>query len=107
MTYGAKRLLVIAFAFCGAGVGVLSVSDQGAGLAVLFGAIGGVVGTAIGTAIFGVRGSRTVQPRPSVPNWNWTDALAENFWRDRGHPPLMKPSDSTTDKHMLDPDRLD
>jgi hypothetical protein len=33
-------------------------------------------------------------------------ALARNYWRDRGHPPFMKPSDSDPDKHMFDPDRI-
>jgi hypothetical protein len=33
-------------------------------------------------------------------------ALARNYWRDRGHPPNMKPSESDPDKHMFDPDRL-
>lgn len=33
-------------------------------------------------------------------------ALARNYWRDRGHPPYMKASDSDPDKHMFDPDRL-
>lgn len=33
-------------------------------------------------------------------------ALARNYWRDRGHPPYMNPSDGDPDKHMFDPDRL-
>lgn len=33
-------------------------------------------------------------------------ALARNYWRDRGHPPYMKPSDGDPDKHVFDPDRL-
>ena len=33
-------------------------------------------------------------------------SLSANYWRDRGHPPYMKPSDGDPDKHMFDPDRL-
>ena len=33
-------------------------------------------------------------------------SLSANYWRDRGHPPFMKPSDGDPDKHMFDPDRL-
>jgi hypothetical protein len=32
--------------------------------------------------------------------------LAANYWRDKGHPPFMKPSEAEPDKHMFDPDRL-
>lgn len=35
-----------------------------------------------------------------------SDAMVENFWRDRGHPPLMKPPDALPDKHQFDPDKL-
>ena len=35
-----------------------------------------------------------------------SSALARNYWRDRGHPPYMTPSDGDPDKHMFDPDRL-
>lgn len=33
-------------------------------------------------------------------------SLSANYWRDRGHPPHMKPSDGDPDKHTFDPDRL-
>lgn len=33
-------------------------------------------------------------------------ALAANYWRDRGHPPFMRPSDADPDRHMFDPDKL-
>jgi len=33
--------------------------------------------------------------------------LAANFWRDKGHPPFMKPTEAKPDSHMFDPDKLD
>lgn len=33
-------------------------------------------------------------------------SLSANYWRDQGHPPYMKPSDSGPDEHMFEPDRL-
>jgi hypothetical protein len=35
-----------------------------------------------------------------------SDEMVENYWRDRGHPPLMKPPDALPDKHQFDPDKL-
>lgn len=35
-----------------------------------------------------------------------SESMVENFWRDRGHPPLMKPSEALPDKHQFDPDKL-
>jgi hypothetical protein len=33
-------------------------------------------------------------------------ALAANYWRDKGHPPFMKPSEAEPNKHMFDPEKL-
>jgi hypothetical protein len=33
-------------------------------------------------------------------------ALTANYWRDKGHPPFMKPSDAEPDTHMFDPEKL-
>lgn len=33
-------------------------------------------------------------------------SLSANYWRDRGYPPFMKPSDGDPDRHLFDPDRL-
>lgn len=33
-------------------------------------------------------------------------ALTANYWRDKGHPPFMRPSDAEPDKHMFDPEKL-
>jgi len=43
---------------------------------------------------------------PSVDDPLSADSIAENFGRDRGHPPYMKPPDALPDKHQFDPDRL-
>jgi len=54
------------------------------------------------------RKSASVKSRTSTDGLSATssDALVENFWRDRGHPPLMKPPDALPDKHQFDPDKL-
>jgi hypothetical protein len=33
-------------------------------------------------------------------------ALVANYWRDKGHPPFMKPSDAEPNKYMFDPEKL-
>ena len=107
MTYRVKCLLVLAFGAFGAGVGVLSVSNQGAGLVILLGAIGAVSGTAIGSAVFGLAGSRSVEIRPPVPAWDSTGLRMKDFWRERADSPVPEPPDFVSDNYMLEPDRRD
>lgn len=35
-----------------------------------------------------------------------SDELTANYWRDKGHPPFMKPAEGQPDRHQFDPDRL-
>lgn len=51
------------------------------------------------------RGQLTDEPI-DTPGSTSPRSLSANYWRDRGHPPYMKPSDGDPDKHMFDPDRL-
>jgi nitrous oxidase accessory protein NosD len=85
---------------------VLSFANQGIGMMLLFGLIGGIVGIAIGGAASSWNGPRVAYVLHRESN-DWTSDLANNYWRDRGHPPFTKPSDSVPDKRMFDLERGD
>ena len=72
--------------------------------------VGALFATPIASIVARSRGSnpKVGEPGHSMDGAGSTSpsALARNYWRDRRHPPYMKPSDGDPDKHMFDPDRL-
>jgi hypothetical protein len=92
--------------FLGAALGALIAYDDGWGVLAGMTLIGGVVGLVVGGVITGI-GSRR---RGHNDDGSESHRLASeerdrNFWRDRGHPPFMKPPDAHPDHRMFDPDR--
>jgi hypothetical protein len=105
-----RKLIFIGFIALGALIGLLSAAkDDWATRAVMMG-LGALVGAAIGGGLTRM-GSRQL-PRQSSwldePHGQGSpeDELVRNYWRDRGHPPFMKPPDAVPDKHVFDPDKL-
>ncbi len=70
--------------------------------------IGALVGAAVGGAMTHRSGiKRRPELEGSIPGMGTSTAdIAANYWRDRGHPPLMKPPSPPPDQHIHDPDRL-
>lgn len=70
--------------------------------------IGALVGAAVGGALTHRSGiKRRPELEDSIPGMGTSTAdIAANYWRDRGHPPLMKPPSPPPDQHIHDPDRL-
>lgn len=105
-----RKLIFTGFIVLGALIGLLvAVKDDWATRAVMM-IIGALVGTAIGGALTRM-GSR--QP-PRQASWldephgqgTSEDELVRNYWRDRGHPPFLKPPDAVPDRHVFDADKL-
>lgn len=105
-----RKLILTSFIVLGALIGLLSAAkDDWATRAVMMG-IGALVGTAIGGGLARM-GSR---PLPRQTSWldephgqgTPEDDLVRSYWRDRGHPPFMKPPDAAPDKHVFDADKL-
>ena len=103
-----RKLLFIASIAIGGFAGLLSsIDDEWMTQVVMIG-FGALVGTAIGGALTGRgNGSRRRLEVDGGEPTTWADELVENFWRDRGHPPFMKPWDALPDRHMLDPDKVE
>lgn len=103
-----RKLIFIGFVVIGALVGLLSAAKADWGTRIVMMGFGALVGTAIGGGLTRM-GSR---PLPKDSSWlaqshgdgTPEDDLMRNYWRDRGHPPFMKPPEGNPDKHMFDLD---
>lgn len=107
-----RKLVFFIFIGIGATVGAATALSDGVGVLMVMMSIGGVVGLVLGGLVTGV-GARTKVgngfaelPRVHAHGTSPRDR-DRNYWRDRGHPPFMKPPDAIPDRHMLDPDRQD
>lgn len=105
-----RKLLFIGVVALGALVGLLaSAKDDWATRIVMIG-IGALFGAPLG-AVFAGRGKQVrhedTDDESDLPGTSTSPKdLSANYWRDKGHPPLMKPTDVQPDMHMFDPDKL-
>jgi len=105
-----RRAIFIGLIVLGATVGLSSALDGDWGLRIVMTLFGALVGTAIGGALSRIgSGRRSIRfVERAIPGLGTSsEDLAANYWRDKGHPPFMKPSSAEPDRHMFDPDRLD
>jgi hypothetical protein len=105
-----RKTIFLGFVAVGAAAGLIVALNADWTLRLVMMAIGTVVGLAIGGAVTGV-GRRPKMPEHSGVDESYgqgtsADDRDRNFWRDRGHPPFMKPPSAEPDRHMFDPDRL-
>ncbi|MDZ7855950.1 hypothetical protein [Sphaerotilus sp.] len=105
-----RKLIFISFIVLGAAVGLFSALHDDWGVKAVMMTIGAVVGTVLGGALTGMgrrsRARRSVEPEDAFDGTP-LEELDRNYWRDKGHPPFMKPSNAELDHHMFDPDRQD
>ena len=106
-----RKLIFIGFIVLGALIGLISAGNSDLGTRLVMMVVGALFGAPIGGALASI-GRRGRQPlewdENPLPGMGTTPKdLAANYWRDKGHPPFMKPSEAEPDKHMFDPDRLD
>jgi hypothetical protein len=103
-----RKLIFVAFIIVGTLAGLLAAASDDWTTRIVMAAIGAIFGAAIGGAVaFAGRRAATQLPRVEpIPGMGTSSAdLAANYWRDKGHPPFMKPP-AVPDKQMFDPDRL-
>jgi hypothetical protein len=103
-----RKLIFVAFIFVGTSVGLLAAAQDDWTTRIVMAAIGALFGAAVGGAVaFAGRRAASQLPRDEpMPGMGMSTAdLAANYWRDKGHPPFMKPP-AVPDKQMFDPDRL-
>jgi len=106
MVRSMRRLIIIMFAAFGAAAGAAIAIDDGWGVRIGLALIGATVGLVLGSA---ASGTKTQVTRHEPEESNAFLAMAEerdrDYWRDKGHPPFMKPPEAHPDQHMFDPDR--
>ena len=105
-----QKLILLAFVAVGALLGLLSAAQDDWGTRVVMMGIGilfaAPIGAVLGRAMVGRHKVMDWQEVPSLGGVASPKELSENFWRDGGHPPFMKPSDAPPDRRQFDPDRL-
>lgn len=105
-----RKFILPGFIAAGALIGLLSAAQDGWGTRMVMMGIGILFAAPIGVVIAGIRRkAREESYWPEELTRGSPSASAEllkNYWRDEGHPPFMKPSDSAADSHRFDADRL-
>jgi hypothetical protein len=108
---GLRKWLGLSVLALGVAVGSVLAADGDWAFQLVMGAVGGFYTLPVALALAGSGRSRRRAFLPSDPLTGEDPGRPEsrmaNYWRDRGHPPFMKPSDAEPDEHMFDPDRLD
>ena len=104
-----RKLIFVGFIALGALIGLISASNSDWGTRLVMMGVCALFGAPIGGALasIGRKGRPLEWEENPLPGMGTTPKdLAANYWRDKGHPPFMKPSEAEPDKHMFDPDRL-
>jgi hypothetical protein len=103
-----RKLIFISFIVVGGAIGLLSAVHDDLSVKVMMMTIGGVVGTVLGGALASI-GRRARAPARIEPDDEFDatplEELDRNYWRDKSHPPFMKPPNAELDHHMFDPTR--
>ena len=105
-----RKTIFFGFMALGGFVGLFSAAMDDWGTRVVMIGVGMLFGTAIGGALTRIGGRRRNWKKESnpIPGMGVTsEDLAANYWRDKGHPPFMKPPEhdvkpeaSGTHNHM-------
>lgn len=105
-----RKLIFIGFTVLGALIGLISAAKSGWETRLVMMGVGALFGAPIGGVLASIGRKRPLPlewDENPLPGMGTTPRdLAANYWRDKGHPPFMKPPDVVPDNHMFDPDRL-
>ncbi|MCL4222804.1 MAG: hypothetical protein KJZ65_15710 [Phycisphaerales bacterium] len=89
-----RLALFLAIVAAGAIAGFATGSGEDSATRLVLAGVGALIGAAIGGAVLklgGIKGSNT-STGGAIPGSGVTsEDLAANYWRDKGHPPFMKP----------------
>lgn len=105
-----RKALFFIFIAAGAAVGLASALTEDWGVKFVMVTIGAVTGAAIGGSISGVAArvrKRQEFDSSAVPGQGMAPAdLMDNYWRDKGRPPLTSALEPEHGRHQFDPDKL-
>ena len=106
-----RKLFFIGLVALGALVGLLSSAKDDWATRIVMMGVGALFAAPLGAALAGwvkqVRDADKDENESELPGTSTSiKDLSANYWRDKGYPPLMKPTDAEPDMHMFDPDKL-
>lgn len=110
-----RKAVFLFFLMLGIGINMLAARGEEWGPRIVMMFVGALFGGAIGGGLSGIgskhRGRlplRSEAEESPIPGMGSSGRdLAANYWRDKGHPPFMKPPepDPTHGNRMFDPDK--
>ena len=106
-----RTLIFTGFAAVGALLGLLSATHDDWATRIVMMGVGALFGAPLGAAI-GSIGRKRLRSKTDGNDSDLSGMstspkdLSANYWRDKGHPPFMKPSNAEPDVHMFDPDKF-
>jgi hypothetical protein len=100
-----RLTLFLATVVVGAIAGYATSSGEDGATRLVLAGIGSLIGAAIGGAVLklgGTKGPKTSTGSPIPGSGVTSEDLAANYWRDKGHPPFMKPPDGDAPSRVPD-----
>jgi hypothetical protein len=105
-----RKLIFFAIVVLGAAIGLASAASDDESTRAVMAVVGALFAAPVGAVLTWRRRRSAATPFPDAPietsGSTSPGALAKNYWRDKGHPPFMKPTEAEPDRHMFDPDKL-
>ena len=105
-----RKAIFLTLVVIGAAVGLVSATGDDWGVKIVMLAVGAVAGAAIGGAVSSIAaGGRKRLSREAEVTTGFgmqPDYLMDNYWRDKGRPPLVSALEPEHGRHQFDPDKL-
>lgn len=105
-----RKTIFFTFVVIGAAIGLASALEDEWGVRAVMMTIGAVTGTAIGGAISGIAARGRMKQEfdiAAMPGLGMTPTdTMDNYWRDKGRPPLTSALEPEHGRHQFDPDKL-
>ena len=105
-----RKVILFIFVVVGAAVGLASTLTDDWGVKTVMMIIGAVAGAAIGGAISGIAARGRMKQEfdiAAMPGLGMTPTdTMDNYWRDKGRPPLTSALEPEHGRHQFDPDKL-
>ncbi len=105
-----RKAVFLTLVVIGAAVGLVSATGDAWGVKIVMLTVGAVAGAAIGGGVSGIAasGRKRLSREANVAAGlgMQPDDMMDNYWRDKGRPPLVSALEPEHGRHQFDPDKL-